>query len=1179
MPPILNPTNGKYYEVVIDRFISPEAAVSAASTRTFNGLPGHIVTIDSESENYFVKNLINNTDSSKPNEHPWWIWIIGASDTQNEQIWQWLDGPEKGKILSYKNFYFDEGLDHSEDYVAMTPTTGLWNDIPNESYSGVGGYIVEYESVSDLYITTFGSAWNGGYSINSITQGDDGWTYLAGGKSVGLNNQDPVVLAYQDGVLMWEKTFGGPKPGEEFRSVYVRDGYVYAAGGIREGFNPTTHDNQQFPAEKLPNIIEPDLNCAPFVVKLDSFSGELKVARVLSAETNDNNVLSSVVADSEGNFYVNGGPTTGENFNKRKLTKYDPSGNLVWTDGGQLGGGGLLKQDLADSIWLSKGADWVMKVSPTGQILESIDPPRIEYFGSNVQFYTADFVIDSTGNLYFVATKDDFSKHTTGGAWHQGQSTVVAKVEPNGFTGDYVWISEFIGGNNGPSSIGFTPDGKLIVAGVTNGDLNGAPSKGQIRADNLFDGYLVTLDPESGEIQETSIIGTDANEWLSQAIVTSDGKILISGEFSSKYYSIEGTKYQNIYLISKDGFALMGNDFDNEIQGGDGNDSINSGLGDDLLNGGLGNDILDGGQGVDIVSYETSKNAIVINLQSGSASGIDIGNDSIKNIEEAWGGAGADVITANNLGSRLRGGAGNDKLVGGMSTDVFYGGIGNDELNGGSGDDLANYADVIANLNISLLTGVVVGDGTDALISIEDVVSGVGDDIIYGNAASNEIESSSGDDWVDAGGGDDLIVGGHGEGDDTYIGGIGIDTIKYKSALSGIEVKLGLSQGYAKSIDLNDAAGIGNDKLSQIENVIGGDFSDIIIGNADPNALDGGSGADFLDGGGGADRMIGGIGNDVYVLDQRGDKVIERAGEGIDTIQTASTSLGSFSLNIRSSPASYRSKSVSLASFSNVENLTYTGTGNAELIGNSLSNVINGSSGNDLLNGGSGADVLNGGLGNDIYVVDNVNDIVTEAADEGTDTIQSGVTLRLADNVENLTLTGRSAINGTGNDDGNRMLGNTAQNTLNGGLGDDTLDGGAGNDVLLGGGGDDYVIGGNGIDVLTGGDGADRFLFDKLIGRTNIDTITDFESGIDKILLDDAIFKKLIGDSDFSDNFFIRSIVGPASAQDQNDFIVFDLESSKLYYDADGSGQRSVPVLFATLTGVSELSHNDFWIV
>ena len=99
------------------------------------------------------------------------------------------------------------------------------------------------------------------------------------------------------------------------------------------------------------------------------------------------------------------------------------------------------------------------------------------------------------------------------------------------------------------------------------------------------------------------------------------------------------------------------------------------------------------------------------------------------------------------------------------------------------------------------------------------------------------------------------------------------------------------------------------------------------------------------------------------------------------------------------------------------------------------------------------------------------------------------------------------------------------------------------------------------------------------LGRTNIDTITDFASGIDKILLDDAVFKKLIGDADFSDNFFVRTIVGPTTAQDQNDFIVFDLESSKLYYDADGSSQRSPPVWFATLTGVSGLSHNDFWIV
>jgi Ca2+-binding RTX toxin-like protein len=164
----------------------------------------------------------------------------------------------------------------------------------------------------------------------------------------------------------------------------------------------------------------------------------------------------------------------------------------------------------------------------------------------------------------------------------------------------------------------------------------------------------------------------------------------------------------------------------------------------------------------------------------------------------------------------------------------------------------------------------------------------------------------------------------------------------------------------------------------------------------------------------------------------------------------------------------------------------------------------------------------------------------------------------------------------SGNDS---LLGTPGKDSINALAGDDTLNGGAGNDILLGGEGDDRLIGGNGIDVLTGGVGTDHFLFDRLLGKKNVDTITDFESGIDKILLDDAVFKKLISDSDFSDNFLIRPILEPASAQDQNDFIVFDLKSSKLYYDVDGSSQRSPAVWFATLTGVSSLSHNDFWIV
>ncbi|WP_294260892.1 calcium-binding protein [Propionivibrio sp.] len=92
---------------------------------------------------------------------------------------------------------------------------------------------------------------------------------------------------------------------------------------------------------------------------------------------------------------------------------------------------------------------------------------------------------------------------------------------------------------------------------------------------------------------------------------------------------------------------------------------------------------------------------------------------------------------------------------------------------------------------------------------------------------------------------------------------------------------------------------------------------------------------------------------------------------------------------------------------------------------------------------------------------------VTEAASAGTDLVQSSVTYSLAANVENLTLTGTNAINGTGNALDNILIGNSAVNTLTGGAGNDTLDGGAGADKLLGGLGDDTYIVDNTGDVVT----------------------------------------------------------------------------------------------------------------
>lgn len=215
---------------------------------------------------------------------------------------------------------------------------------------------------------------------------------------------------------------------------------------------------------------------------------------------------------------------------------------------------------------------------------------------------------------------------------------------------------------------------------------------------------------------------------------------------------------------------------------------------------------------------------------------------------------------------------------------------------------------------------------------------------------------------------------------------------------------------------------------ANVENlVLGGTAAINGTGNDLANTLTGNGAANTLNGGLGADTLVGGAGNDTYVIDDPLDRVTELADEGRDTVQS----------------------SISIALDANIEMLTLTGTASIDGTGNVLDNTINGNRGANVLDGGAGADTLAGGAGNDTYVIDSALDVVVEAANAGTDTVRSAIAYTLDANLENLTLTGSAAIDGTGNTANNVMTGNDGDNILNGGGGADTLAGGLGNDTYV----------------------------------------------------------------------------------------------------------------------------------
>ncbi len=167
--------------------------------------------------------------------------------------------------------------------------------------------------------------------------------------------------------------------------------------------------------------------------------------------------------------------------------------------------------------------------------------------------------------------------------------------------------------------------------------------------------------------------------------------------------------------------------------------------------------------------------------------------------------------------------------------------------------------------------------------------------------------------------------------------------------------------------------------------------------------------------------------------------------------------------------------------------IAYNSTGDCIIenaTGSDQDDNLRGNDVNNILDGGAGDDVLIGKDGDDTYYVDSKDDRVTEKSGEGVDLIYSLVTYTASSYVEDLTLTGTSNINGSGNDLDNTLTGNSGDNKLYGKDGDDEIYGGEGNDKIYGWKGEDIIYGEDGDDYLKG-----HYSKDKLYGGAGADTL------------------------------------------------------------------------------------------
>lgn len=485
--------------------------------------------------------------------------------------------------------------------------------------------------------------------------------------------------------------------------------------------------------------------------------------------------------------------------------------------------------------------------------------------------------------------------------------------------------------------------------------------------------------------------------------------------------------------------TITGNAAKNTLSGMDGDDTILGGVGDDIISGGDGNDTsldgqagkdtMSGGLGDDVFKVDNVGDLVLENLGEGVDTVVSFINyilpSNVDNLVLQSGLIGG----GNNLNNAISGNGGNNTLDGGTGVDNLVGDVGDDTFY------VDNAADVVVELvdegDHDLVFSTVsytlaAGQEIESLTLLGGII-GTGNEFnntLTGNAALNTLIGGMGGDTFIVDNTVDLLVEGAGEGFDTVASGVSFD----------------LGAAYLAGQELEGLQLIGNNAINGFGNAL----DNRLAGNVANNVL------------------TGRLGNDTYVVSGGADIFVELAGEGIDQVESSIT------YTLAPATPTYQIEGLVLSGFLNIN-----GTGN------NLDNFVVGNDASNTLWGGTGNDTLTGNEGNDTFIVDDaLLDLVFEAVGEGTDTVMSSATYDLSvhtSNVENLTLTGATAIDGTGTNLVNVIIGNIGVNTLSGLDGNDTLDGNAGADTLVGGDGNDIYYADNIADriVEAAGEGID----------------------------------------------------------------------------------------------------------